>query len=67
METNIDNVTIITTIKYAIDVNTEIGQFCDALYYPLEEWKNLTSEELGIIITKRADSWVELVNTLSKV
>jgi hypothetical protein len=37
---------------------TEFGDFSDALYYTLEEWKTVTEEEVRNTVQGRIDNWV---------
>ena len=59
--TSVESTTTPLKIQYRIKVQTEIGEFNDALYFTKEEWSKLTQEELAAMVKKRVDNWVNII------
>ena len=55
----------IINVQIRFSIQTEIGEFNDALFIPLAEYDTMTSEQIDILKQARVDAWVAAVKIAS--
>lgn len=53
--------TVKVQVRYTVE--TEVGTFSDALYYALDEWPNVTTEQMEAEKQRRASAWVTAIKS----
>jgi hypothetical protein len=48
-------------VQVNFTINTEFGEFTDALYFTLEEWSFITENKLNELKNERVNNWLNTI------